>query len=99
MIENEHPDSRFLRLSSAYGPEGARAIVETMRRLVGVLADEQILDADEVADRLGVSRKTVQRMLRSGELPAPIQVTGNRFGWRKSDFERWIAGRPLATRK
>lgn len=97
-FEIERPDSRFLRLASLYGPEGARTIVALMHRLIGHFADEQVLDADEVAKRLRLSKKTVLRLVASGEFPTPIKVTGNRTGWRKSDFENWLATRPPADR-
>lgn len=99
MSEIERPDSRFLRLASLYGPDGARAIVASIHRLIGLFSDEQVLDAEEVAKRLGCSKKTVLRLVASGEFPAPIKVTGNRTGWRKSDFENWVATRPPADRK
>jgi prophage regulatory protein len=97
-FEMERPDSRFLRFASLYGPEGARTIVALLQRLVGILTEEQVLDADDVAKRIGVSRKTLLRLVSSGEFPSPVKVTGNRTGWLKSEFDSWLGSRPRADR-
>jgi|CXWL01.1.fsa_nt_gi excisionase family DNA binding protein len=99
MSQIEPPESRLLQLTSLCGPEGARAIVEAVNRLISMFSEEQVLGTREVAERLGVSRKIVQRLAASGELPKPIRIIGNRLGWRKSDFEKWLAGRPPIARQ
>lgn len=94
MSESERPDFKFHRMASLYGAEGARAIVDAIERLIALFSGDHILDIKEVARRLSCSRKTVLRMNASGELPTPVRIIGNRIGWRRSDFERWLAARP-----
>lgn len=94
MPEKELPDARFQRIAEVYGSEGARAIVKAVYRLIAVFGDDPILDAKEVSERLGCSRKTLQRLVSDGNLPSPILLRGNRRGWRKSAIDKWLAGRP-----
>jgi len=50
-----------------------------------------LLNVDEVAHRLGVSRRTVYRMLESGDLPPCVRVRGMRR-WRSTDIAAFVAG-------
>ncbi len=49
---------------------------------------EPLVDADEVADLLGLHPKTVQLMARQGKIPA-IRVS-KFWRFRKSDINRWL---------
>ena len=52
-----------------------------------------LLNVDEVAHRLGVSRRTAYRLLKSGDLPKPVKIRGmNR--WRSTDLAAYIASLP-----
>lgn len=49
---------------------------------------------------LGISRTTVWRRVKNGEIPAPIRLGGTKsqaIGWRRTEIERWLADRPRAT--
>ena len=59
------------------------AVVEHLRRL-----DRLALRQTEVAELLGVSRDTVKRMVRDGELPV-VRLRGSVRIPRKA-LERWI---------
>ena len=54
------------------------------------LDELQLLTADEVAAALGVSRRTVWRMLSKQEMPAPIKFRGN-TRWQACVIRDWIA--------
>lgn len=41
----------------------------------------------------GLSRATVYRLIASGSLPKPLQLSPNRVGFRKSDIDAWLASR------
>lgn len=55
------------------------------------------LSASQVAQMLGVSTRSVWRMLASGELPQPRQV-GQRKRWDKAELLDWWRGQPEARR-
>jgi excisionase family DNA binding protein len=58
---------------------------------------EPLLDARSVAQLLGVSYKTMRRMVNSDEFLAPV-VIGKRQRWRLKDVERWVASGGGASR-
>lgn len=47
----------------------------------------------ELADLIGASERTVQRMRHEGLLPAPLKF-GGRPRWRRADIERWVKEQP-----
>ncbi len=47
----------------------------------------------QVQDALSVSRRTVERMVRDGKFPKPIQLSPNRVGWRVEAITQWLAER------
>jgi excisionase family DNA binding protein len=48
----------------------------------------------ELASVLGVSTKTVRRMVTRQEIPPPIRV-GRQLRWRPSDLTKWLAELPV----
>lgn len=46
------------------------------------------LNYDDLAERIGISRSSIARLVQSGELPAPLSVRGRRL-WLRSTIERW----------
>lgn len=54
----------------------------------------------DVGDALGVSRRTIERMVREGKFPKPVQLTPNRVGWEDVTVTQWLAerGKGLAAR-
>jgi excisionase family DNA binding protein len=54
-----------------------------------------LIDAREVARRLGQSEQTVRRLVAAGKLPKAIVIDGTSRRWRPDDIKAWIAaGRP-----
>lgn len=49
-----------------------------------------LVKATEVAELLGVSTRTLWRLLSEGRLPQPVRLGGN-TRWRLADVESWIA--------
>jgi excisionase family DNA binding protein len=55
---------------------------------------ERLLTAEELADRLSLSLRTVWRLDSAGKLPRPIRLGGS-VRWRRNEIERWLqAGCP-----
>jgi excisionase family DNA binding protein len=49
-----------------------------------------LLKIDEVAGLLGCSRRTVRRLVATGQMPAPLRI-GSLIRWPKEVIETWIA--------
>jgi prophage regulatory protein len=53
----------------------------------------------EVQDAVGLSRRTIERMVRDGKFPRPAQLAPNRVGWQMDVVLAWLDQRgagPLA---
>ena len=48
-----------------------------------------LIPASEVARLLGISKRTLWRLLSAGKLPAPVRL-GNNVRWRLDEVEQWI---------
>ncbi|MGO9597026.1 MAG: helix-turn-helix transcriptional regulator [Isosphaeraceae bacterium] len=48
-----------------------------------------LLNAEEVAAMLGVSERTLWRLLSAGRVPKPVRF-GRSTRWRLADVEEWI---------
>ena len=80
---------------------GSRATTERGRRKPGaaraaVLESvpggcDPLLTIAEVGAWLGLSKSTVRRMVKRGQLPAGMRIGGQQHRWRKSTIERYIA--------
>ena len=49
----------------------------------------RMLDLNEVADRLGVCRRTAEKMLAEGRLPRPVRF-GRLRKWSEDQMDAWI---------
>ncbi|WP_322003340.1 helix-turn-helix transcriptional regulator [Marinobacter alexandrii] len=47
----------------------------------------------QLSERLEVSRQTIWRWVREGNLPSPIKLGTNCTRWKLSDIENWEAGK------
>lgn len=56
---------------------------------VGVDGIGMLLDADALAQELGVSIRTVRRLDAAGKLPKPVRL-GAAVRWRRDEIIRWI---------
>jgi prophage regulatory protein len=44
-----------------------------------------------LADRIGISVSTLDRLVRAREFPAPVKLSANRIGFRETDVVDWQA--------
>lgn len=42
----------------------------------------------------GLGRSTIYRLVADEQFPTPVQLTKRVVAWRRSDVEKWSAGRP-----
>ena len=59
--------------------------------------DEKLLTLNDLADYLSVSRRTVYRILKKGDLPG--YRVGNHLRFRHSDIEKWLRSNQEGTIK
>ena len=69
--------------------EGLRAVVQQPP------ADTvpPLLTQKDVATQLRIDRRTLARMITSGEFPPPIPICAGRSRWRQQTVDEWVAGR------
>lgn len=53
----------------------------------------RLLRRREVADRLGICVRTLERWERLGLFPARVKLGPNTTGWTEADFEEWLRTR------
>lgn len=57
---------------------------------------QKLIRASELAKKLSISKVTLWRMEKRGELPPKIQISERISGWRESDITEWISNRELS---
>ena len=55
-----------------------------------VQSNRFLLNADEVAHRLNISRTSLYQWLSSGRIPSPIRL-GRHSLWRAEEIRQWVA--------
>lgn len=62
-------------------------------KISGNVCNTLLITVDEVAELLGIARRTVQRMDSAGKLPSPLRLglSGKCIRWNKAELESWIA--------
>jgi predicted DNA-binding transcriptional regulator AlpA len=55
----------------------------------------QIIGLNEAAKRMGVHRRSLERLIEQGIGPAVIQLTPRRRGITEPTFENWIKGKEM----
>ena len=53
----------------------------------------RILRVDEVLEFLGISRSSLYRYIKTGHIPAPVQIGPGRVGWPEAVLTEWQATR------
>lgn len=51
---------------------------------------------EEVVILLSISTTSLQRMVRSGEFPAPRKISPRRVAWLVREVEEWAESRPIS---
>lgn len=57
---------------------------------------ERFLTTSAVADITTLSRSTIERKVRSGEMPSPVQLSARRKAWKESAIRQWMTEREVA---
>ena len=57
------------------------------------MTDFQILDINDAAYILCISRATLRRVMRAdASFPRPLRIGARRIGWRRDELIRWVEG-------
>lgn len=54
---------------------------------------DRLIRPTEAARLLGLSKSTLWRMRRRGDLPEPLKISSGAVGWRASTLEEWLDDR------
>lgn len=60
------------------------------------MPDLTFLRRPQVAERIGASIPTLERMVAAGDFPLPVQIGANSVAWRSDEVEAWMRARPRA---
>jgi predicted DNA-binding transcriptional regulator AlpA len=67
-------------------PEGARTEAEA----------SSMMSPQDVRQRLGISAPSLARMIRSGQIPAPLLLRPHLPRWERETLENWLAAKRQA---
>lgn len=56
-------------------------------------ASMKLIRPIQLAKLLGVSKSTLWRLEKSGELPKRVTISERIVGWKESDIEEWLESR------
>lgn len=72
-------------------PASATSAVSSRRNTMHGAFSIALINSDQLAEMLSISRKGLYHALDSGQIPSPIKI-GNRLRWRIEDIESWLEG-------
>ena len=57
------------------------------------IENERLLRRDEVLRLTGLSKSTLNKMVKAGTFPAPVRIGTRAVAWRESEVLEWIQTR------
>jgi predicted DNA-binding transcriptional regulator AlpA len=54
----------------------------------------RVIPPNDAADRAGVSVRSLQRYVREGSAPTPVQISKGRIGFFEHEVQAWLAALP-----
>lgn len=60
---------------------------------------ERLIRLEEVMSRTGLTRALLYQMMKKGDFPKSVKLTGRAVAWVESQINVWIAGRIEAAQK
>ena len=89
------PSKRFFKTRAAL----SRLVLSRPPRFGGgddKIGKDRLLRMPEVMQIVGVSDKTIYRLMKQGLFPRSVRIGPNSVAWRENDIMAWIAGLPPA---
>jgi prophage regulatory protein len=59
----------------------------------------RLLRMQDVSARVGLSTRTIQRLVKTDSFPAPVSLSSRAIAFVEAEVEAWIAARPRARGK
>ena len=56
--------------------------------------EQRVIRIQELMQIISVSRTSIWRWVKSGDLPAPIAIGPNCVGWLSTEIHTWLESRP-----
>lgn len=56
----------------------------------------KILRLVAIQEKLGISKATIYRWMKSEGFPAPLRLGPRAVGWTEASIDEWLASRPCA---
>ncbi|MCZ6741136.1 MAG: AlpA family transcriptional regulator [Alphaproteobacteria bacterium] len=60
---------------------------------------DKFLRLPQVIDQTGLSKASIYRLERQGDFPHRVSISPGTVGWRESEIDQWIDGRPKASQE
>ncbi|WP_168794444.1 helix-turn-helix transcriptional regulator [Paraburkholderia aromaticivorans] len=60
---------------------------------------ERLIRLEEVMSRTGLTRALMYQMMKAGDFPKSVKITGRAVAWQSSLVDKWIQGRIEAAKK
>jgi len=57
---------------------------------VDALENRDLLTVEQVAERLSMSVRSLQRMVKRGKFPPPIRYTRRLVRWKRTELTAWV---------
>ena len=67
--------------------------LEQFNQLPAEVSCHKIMNTAQTAEFLNISIPHLRRLYRSGGVPAPIQLSTRKLGWKVGDLIDWVATR------
>jgi predicted DNA-binding transcriptional regulator AlpA len=71
-------------------------MLEVDERHPSARSPARLLNFKTTADRASLSVRTLQRLVKARQFPAPVVLSANRLAFQEGEVEAWITGRPKA---
>ena len=55
-----------------------------------------VIDIAQTASYVSLSTRTIEKMVRTGEFPAPRKLSGRRVAYLVNEIDEWIKSRPVS---
>lgn len=85
---------QLVQIKQFYEAERREAELNAERQLASIAPKQRLISPKDTAARLGVSVRTLQRMVKRGGCPAPAKVSTGRIGFFEHEVETWLSGLP-----
>ena len=59
---------------------------------------KKILRMPAIQEKTGLSRTTIERLVRKGDFPQPVRLAASALGWFEHEVDAWLTERAAVSR-